>query len=102
MASRAVIFGCQGTDLTPWEADFLAASNPLGFILFARNCATPDQVTALVAPLRETVGRPDAPVLIDQEGGRVARLKPPHWRAAAAAATFGTLAERDRAFVAAL
>jgi beta-N-acetylhexosaminidase len=99
LTPRAVIFGCQSTELTPWEADFLAAANPLGFILFARNCAMPDQVSALVAALRETVGRPDAPVLIDQEGGRVQRLKPPQWRATPPPGLFGALAltDRDRA-----
>jgi beta-N-acetylhexosaminidase len=99
LTPRAVIFGCQSTELTPWEADFLAAANPLGFILFARNCATPDQASALVAALRETVGRPDAPVLIDQEGGRVQRLKPPQWRATPPPGLFGALAltDRDRA-----
>ena len=96
MAPRAVILGCQGTELTPWEADFLAATNPLGFILFARNCATPVQVTDLVAALRETVGRADAPVLIDQEGGRVQRLKPPEWRATPPPGRFGDLALTDR------
>ncbi len=54
-------------------------SNPLGFILFQRNCQDPDQVRALVADLGACVGRSEAPILIDQEGGRVARLKPPHW-----------------------
>jgi beta-N-acetylhexosaminidase len=97
LTPRAVIFGCQGTELTPSEADFLTAANPLGFILFARNCATRQQVSALVAALRETVGRPDAPVLIDQEGGRVQRLKPPQWRATPPPGRFGTLALTDRA-----
>ena len=91
----AVIFGCAGTRLAPEERRFFADANPLGFILFARNCETPDQVRALVTSLRDTVDRADAPVLIDQEGGRVARLKPPHWRAAPAAARFGDLARLD-------
>jgi beta-N-acetylhexosaminidase len=95
MAPKAVIFGCEGLSLTAWERDFFAAQDPFGFILFARNCDTPDQIRVLVAALRESVGRPDAPVLIDQEGGRVARLKPPHWRAAPPAARFGVLATRD-------
>ena len=63
----------------------------MGFILFKRNCESPDQVRALVRELRETIGRADAPVLIDQEGGRVARLQPPHWRKYPAAATLGAL-----------
>ena len=80
MTHRAVIFGCEGLEATPWEKSFFAATDPLGFILFTRNCDSPEQVRALVASLRESVGREDAPVLIDQEGGRVQRLKPPHWR----------------------
>jgi beta-N-acetylhexosaminidase len=76
---RAAIFGCEGTRLTDAEKRFFTATNPLGFILFARNIADPDQVRALVGELRDTVGDANAPVLIDQEGGRVQRLKPPHW-----------------------
>ncbi len=69
----------------------------MGFILFQRNCETPDQVRALLAELREAVGRGDPPVLIDQEGGRVARLKPPHWPAYPAAAALAALGgERAR------
>jgi len=75
----AVIFGCAGPTLATAERDFFRSANPLGFILFQRNCETPEQVRRLVAALRDSVGRADAPVLIDQEGGRVARLKPPHW-----------------------
>lgn len=74
-----------------------AAVNPLGLILFARNIDTPEQVKALVAEFRACVGREDAPVLIDQEGGRVQRLRPPHWRAAPTGQTFAALAARDRA-----
>jgi beta-N-acetylhexosaminidase len=89
---RAVIFGLAGTRIGDAEARLFAAANPLGFILFARNCRDPQQVRALTAALRSVVGRADAPILIDQEGGRVQRLKPPHWRAAPAAARFGALA----------
>ena len=92
---RAVIFGCTGPSLTDWERAFFADSDPLGFILFRRNCETPDQIRALVTALRGTVNRADAPVLIDQEGGRVARLRPPHWEARPAAGLFAALAERD-------
>jgi len=92
---KAAIFGCAGKSLTAQERAFFAANNPFGFILFARNVETPDQVRALVKVLRESVGRDDAPVLIDQEGGRVARLKPPHWRAAPAAARIADLADLD-------
>ncbi len=97
MVPNSVIFGCEGQDITSWEKTFFSDTNPLGFILFARNCETPDQVRALVASLRESVGRADAPVLIDQEGGRVARLKPPHWRTAPAPGRFALLAGHDRA-----
>lgn len=75
---RALIVGCAGMKLSQDEARFFADSDPWGFILFARNIDTPQQVSALVSALRDTVGR-DAPVLIDQEGGRVARLRGPHW-----------------------
>ena len=97
MSQRAVIFGCEGLKATSWEKGFFAETDPLGFILFLRNCESPDQVRCLVAELRECVGRPDAPILIDQEGGRVQRLKPPHWRAAPAGRRFGLLAEEDPA-----
>ncbi|MCH8037917.1 MAG: beta-N-acetylhexosaminidase [Proteobacteria bacterium] len=96
MTPNAVIFGCEGPVLNDWERDFFSDHNPLGFILFARNCEDPEQVRALVAALRETIGRAEAPVLIDQEGGRVARLKPPHWRAPPAPGRFGLIAGRDR------
>ncbi len=79
MAPRAVIFGCGGPVLSAEEARFHAASQPWGFILFARNIEDPDQVRRLTADLRKSVGR-DAPVLIDQEGGRVARMRGPAWR----------------------
>lgn len=84
----AAIFGCAGTALTKDEFRFLREADPLGFIVFARNVDTPEQTRALVASFREAVGRADAPVLIDQEGGRVARLRPPHWRKAPPALAF--------------
>ena len=93
----AVIFGCAGPSLTARERVFFREADPLGFILFKRNCGHPDQVRALVSALREAVGRAEAPVLIDQEGGRVARLQPPHWRTYPAPATLGALGgERAR------
>ncbi|MHA1536323.1 MAG: beta-N-acetylhexosaminidase [Alphaproteobacteria bacterium] len=92
---KPVIFGLSGPSLSDEERRFFARSAPLGFILFARNCQDPDQLRALVDALRETIGREDAPVLIDQEGGRVARLGPPHWRRSPPAAPFGALAARD-------
>ncbi|MBI5163027.1 MAG: beta-N-acetylhexosaminidase [Magnetospirillum sp.] len=91
----AAIFGCAGPALNDEERRFFARVQPLGFILFARNVESPDQVRGLVAALRDSVGRADAPVLIDQEGGRVQRLKPPHWRKAPAGAPFAALAARD-------
>lgn len=91
---HAVIFGCQGPVLSDAEKRFFAMVDPVGFILFARNCETPDQVTKLVADLRQCIGR-HAPVLIDQEGGRVQRLKPPQWRQAPAGRAFGALHARD-------
>ena len=93
--SRAVILGCAGPVLGDGEVAFFAAARPFGFILFARNCETPDQVRTLVGDLRASVGRADAPVLIDQEGGRVTRLGEPHWRRPPAAARFADMAERD-------
>ncbi|MFZ4165525.1 beta-N-acetylhexosaminidase [Brevundimonas sp. NPDC058933] len=77
--TSAAIYGCSGHRLTAEERDFFAQVRPWGFILFRRNVDSPDQVKALVDDLRDSVGRPDAPVLIDQEGGRVQRLGPPHW-----------------------
>jgi beta-N-acetylhexosaminidase len=88
--SRA-IFGCAGTTLAVEERDFFRETQPWGFILFARNIADPDQVRSLVSALRETIGDSSAPVLIDQEGGRVARLKPPHWKERPAALRFAKL-----------
>ncbi len=74
----AAIFGCAGLALTADEAAFFREADPFGFIVFARNIEAPDQVRRLTASLREAVGR-DAPVLIDQEGGRVQRMRAPHW-----------------------
>jgi beta-N-acetylhexosaminidase len=88
----AAIFGVSGQTLTGEERAFFRDVQPLGFILFARNVAEPDQVRRLVNDLRAAVEHAEAPVLIDQEGGRVQRLRPPHWRAAAPAARFGALA----------
>jgi beta-N-acetylhexosaminidase len=77
--TSSAIYGCLGLTLTDAEKRFFRESDPWGFIIFARNIDTPDQVRALTSDLRDAVGR-NAPVLIDQEGGRVARLRPPHWR----------------------
>jgi beta-N-acetylhexosaminidase len=75
----ATVLGCLGTVLGPSEAAFFRDADPFGFILFARNVDTPVQLSRLTADLRESVGR-DAPILIDQEGGRVQRMRAPHWR----------------------
>jgi beta-N-acetylhexosaminidase len=93
--TAACILGCSGFALTPEERAFFAEVRPWGFILFARNIESPDQVRALTAALRETVGRADAPILIDQEGGRVQRLGPPHWRRFPPGRAYGELAEND-------
>ena len=77
--SGATIFGCAGPTLGRDEAAFYREADPFGFILFARNVESPDQVRRLTSDLRAAVGR-DAPVLVDQEGGRVQRLRAPHWR----------------------
>jgi beta-N-acetylhexosaminidase len=90
MRSRA-IYGCAGAALTGDEKRFFQDARPWGFILFARNIESPNQVKALVSELRATVNDGQAPVLIDQEGGRVARLKPPHWHARPPAGLFGAL-----------
>ena len=79
MTTRAFIAGCSGLELTPDEAAFFREATPWGFILFRRNVDNPEQVRALCAALRDSVGRADAPILIDQEGGRVQRMGPPHW-----------------------
>lgn len=88
---RAVVLGCAGEVLRAEERQFYSEADPAGFILFRRNCASPDQVRRLTDALRDSVGRADAPVLIDQEGGRVARLRPPHWRTYPSAARIGAL-----------
>jgi beta-N-acetylhexosaminidase len=90
-APRAVILGCAGETLTADEQCFFGDADPVGFILFRRNCRSPDQVRELVLALREAIGRSDAPILIDQEGGQVARLRPPHWRLYPSAARLGSL-----------
>ena len=91
----AAVFGCAGTVLQPEEAAFFRANNPLGFILFARNCDNREQIHRLTADLRAAVVRAEAPVLMDHEGGRVQRLPPPQWRKIPPAAIFGRLAQGD-------
>ena len=79
----------------PAEHDFFASTDPWGLILFARNCVDKEQIRALVADFRRAVGRPDAPVLIDQEGGRVQRLRPPIWTDYPSADVIARIRERD-------
>src|SRR5215210_3206999 len=93
--AKALITDVAGLSITGEERAFLREANPWGFILFKRNIGTPDQVRALVDSMRETVGRADAPVLIDQEGGRVQRLGPPHWPAYPPGAHYGQIYDRD-------
>ena len=78
--TRACILGCASTTLSAEEAGFFRETQPWGFILFGRNVGTREEIRKLSADLRETVDREDAPILIDQEGGRVQRLASPHWR----------------------
>jgi beta-N-acetylhexosaminidase len=101
-ARRAVVFGCAGEWLGAEERQFFKGADPVGFILFRRNCSTPEQVRELVAALREAIGRDDAPILIDQEGGRVARLGPPHWRRYSSAGRIGSLPDAQAATAARL
>ena len=89
------IFGLSGLELTDYERELFRSSDPLGFILFARNIDSPTQVLALTDALRELSGRADLPILVDQEGGRVARLGPPHWRGWPPAREFADAFARD-------
>ena len=95
VAPSAVIFGCIDTVLTPDEVDLFSTCNPFGLILFEHNCINPIQLADLILQFRETVGRDDAPVLIDQEGGRVTRMKAPHWREPPPANTFAQIAKNN-------
>jgi beta-N-acetylhexosaminidase len=96
MAARAFITGLAGLDISAGERAFLRAAQPWGLILFKRNVNTPSQVTELVRSFRDVVGR-EAPVLIDQEGGRVQRLGPPHWPVYPPGQRYGLLFDRERA-----
>src|SRR4051794_17430829 len=96
-APRAFITGIEGTALSAAERAFLHETRPWGFILFKRNIKDKAQVAALTAELRATVGDEGAPVLIDQEGGRVQRLAPPLWPAYPPGAAYGVLYRADRA-----
>jgi len=94
MPASSAVYGCQGLTLGSEERAFFRDAKPFGFILFARNCESPAQLRALSQDLRDAAGS-DAPILIDQEGGRVARLRPPHWRTRPPARRFGELYERN-------
>lgn len=92
--SNAVIYGLSSFELTEEEINFFSEANPLGFILFKRNIDNPQQVKDLVKSLKELVGW-NCLILIDQEGGRVARLRPPHWKEFPAMEKFAKIAEND-------
>jgi beta-N-acetylhexosaminidase len=94
---KAFISGCAGKTLDDEERRFFARERPCGLILFARNCGTPDQIRALIAAFHDAVESDEALVLIDQEGGRVQRLRPPNWRAMPPARVFGDLYRDDPA-----
>src|SRR5207302_6611284 len=93
MTARAFITGVAGPKLTAEERHFLREAEPWGLILFKRNVQTPAQVAGLTESFREALGR-DAPVLVDQEGGRVQRLGPPHWPAYPPGAAYGRIYDR--------
>jgi beta-N-acetylhexosaminidase len=95
MALSAAVYGCRGPELAPEEGQFFGDVRPFGFILFARNCIGPAQIRALCRSLRETSDNPDAPIFIDQEGGRVARLGPPQWRLRPPARRLGEMFEHN-------
>jgi len=94
--SKSMILGCAGKTLTADEIRFYGDERPWGFILFARNIGEPEQIRDLVASMRDSVGRPQAPVFIDQEGGRVQRLRPPIAPNYPAGAALGALYRSDR------
>jgi beta-N-acetylhexosaminidase len=88
---QAAIYGVAGLELTDEERAFLRDADPAGMIVFRRNCEAPEQLLRLTDSLRELTGRGDLPILIDQEGGRVARMRPPAWPAFPAAERFAHL-----------
>jgi beta-N-acetylhexosaminidase len=88
---QATIYGLEGAALKDDERDFFRDSEPAGYILFRRNCENPEQLLRLTDALRSLAGRDDVPILIDQEGGRVARMRPPEWPAFPTAEKFDLL-----------
>lgn len=97
MGAKSFTAGCLGLSLSAEEVAFFRKERPWGFILFARNIDEPSQVADLCASMRDAVGNVDAPILLDQEGGRVQRLKPPHWAKYPPAAAIGALYRHDEA-----
>ena len=95
MDFKAFISGCAGAKLGDDERRFFAATRPCGLILFARNCQTPAQLRALIAAFKDAVESDEVLVLIDQEGGRVQRLRPPNWRNMPPARRYGRWYETD-------
>jgi beta-N-acetylhexosaminidase len=95
--TKAFITGLAGTKLSDAERDFIRAERPWGFILFRRNIDTPAQVAALTKEIRDVLGVADVPILVDQEGGRVQRFRPPNWSLYPAGAAFGQLYDIDPA-----
>lgn len=93
--TKAFVSGCAGVTLTQDEIAFFREADPWGLILFARNVDSQDQLHALTSAFREAVGRADAPVLVDQEGGRVQRMKPPNWPKYPAPKLYGDLFQSD-------
>src|SRR6185437_14397885 len=95
--TKAFITGLAGTQLSSAERDFIRADRPWGFILFRRNIDTPAQVAALTNEIRDAIGEVEVPILVDQEGGRVQRFRPPNWPLYPAGAAFGQLYDIDPA-----
>src|SRR5476649_1201605 len=95
MAARAFITGLAGPTIAAKERAFVREAKPWGLILFKRNISSPSQVQELTESFRDSVGR-DAAVLVDQEGGRVARLGPPHWPVYPPGARYGALYDREK------
>lgn len=96
LSIKPIIFGCQGYTLTSDEESFFKRVRPLGLIIYARNIRDPEQLQALISSFRACVGQPNAPVLVDQEGGTVQRLKPPYWTKLPCADEYGVLYEQDK------
>jgi beta-N-acetylhexosaminidase len=95
MSTRAFITGVSGLALTAAERAFIRSERPWGLIIFKRNIGTRDQIASLIREFRSEIGESGAPVLIDQEGGRVQRFGPPNWPAYPAGAVFGALYDLD-------